>query len=180
MPSTLAQVQDAAQQVLAKLNRVDIDTLAMQLNGLLTDLRADFGKGDVHQTLTEATALLRTTSEAVRAADLPGLTAEIRQTSAALRDTLQGEQMQKLLANAGVAADRLATAATKLPPLIASVQATAQRAGNGTSDLEQGLIPLLRDMQATAQNLREMTDSLRRYPAQVFGQPPPRSSEPVK
>jgi ABC-type transporter Mla subunit MlaD len=180
MPSTLAQVQDAAQQVLAKLNRVDIDTLAMQLNGLLTDLRADFGKGDVHQTLTEATALLRTTSEAVRAADLPGLTAEIRQTSAALRDTLQGEQMQKLLANAGVAADRLATAATKLPPLIASVQATAQRAGNGTSDLEQGLIPLLRDMQATAQNLREMTDSLRRYPAQVFGQPPPRSSEPAK
>jgi paraquat-inducible protein B len=180
MPSTLAQVQDAAQQVLAKLNRVDIDTLAMQLNGLLTDLRADFGKGDVHQTLTEATALLRTTSEAVRAADLPGLTAEIHQTSAALRDTLQGEQMQKLLANAGVAADRLATAATKLPPLIASVQATAQRAGNGTSDLEQGLIPLLRDMQATAQNLREMTDSLRRYPAQVFGQPPPRSTEPAK
>ena len=76
-----------------------------------------------------------------------------------------------------MAADRLATAAARLPALIASVQATAQRAGNGTSDLEQGLVPLLRDMQATAQNLREMTESLRRYPAQVFGQPPPRGAE---
>ena len=57
-----------------------------------------------------------------------------------------------------MAADRLAAAAAKLPPLIASVQATAQRAGNGTSDVEQGLVPLLRDMQATAQNLREMTE----------------------
>ena len=62
------------------------------------------------QTLAEATTLLRTTSDAVQAADLPGLTADIRKTSAALRDTLQGEQMQKLLANAGLAADRLATA----------------------------------------------------------------------
>ena len=180
MPSTFSQVQDAAQQVLAKLNRVDIDTLSTQLNGLLSDLRADFGKGDVHQTLAEAVALLRTTGEAVHAADLPGLTAEIRHTSTALRDTLQGDQMQKLLTNAGVAADRLAAAATKLPPLIASVEATARRAGNGTSDVEQGLVPLLRDMQATAQNLREMTDSLRRYPAQVFAQPPPRGTAPAR
>ena len=60
------------------------------------------------------------------------------------------------------------------------MQATAQRARSGTADLEQGLIPLLRDMQATAQNLREMTDSLRRYPAQVFSQPPPRSTAPAR
>ena len=79
-----------------------------------------------------------------------------------------------------LAADRLATAAAQLPALIASLQATAQRAGNGTADLEQGLVPLLRDMQATAQNLREMTESLRRYPAQVFGQPPPRGTEPAR
>ena len=87
--------------------------------------------------------------------------------------------MQKLLSNAGAAADRLATAAARLPALIASVQATAQRAGNGTSDLEQGLVPLLRDMLSTAQNLREMSESLRRYPASVFGQPPPRA-EPAR
>jgi len=85
-----------------------------------------------------------------------------------------------LIANASLAAERLASAEIRLPALIASLQATAQRAGNGTADLQQGLIPLLRDMQATAQNLREVTDSLRRYPAQVFAQPPPRTTEPAR
>lgn len=180
MPSTFTQVQDAAQQVLARLNRLDFDKLGNDLDALLVDLRSTLGQGDVHQTLQEATNLLRSTRDAVNAADLPALSADIRQTSTALRGTLQGEQLQKLIDNASLAAERLATATAKLPALFASVQATAQRAGNGTADLEQGLIPLLRDMQATAGNLREMTDSLRRYPAQVFGQPPPRGTVPAR
>ena len=60
-----------------------------------------------------------------------------------------------MLADAAQAADKLAATAAQLPPLIASLQATAQRADNGAADLEQGLVPLLRDMQATAANLRE-------------------------
>jgi ABC-type transporter Mla subunit MlaD len=180
MPSTFMQVQDAAQQVLARLSRLDFDKLGSQLDGLVTDFRTELARGDVHQTLQEATDLLRTTKEAVDAADLPGLTTEIRQTTSALRGALQGEQMQKLVANASLAADRLAIAAEKLPAVLASLQVTAQRAGNGTVDLEQSLVPLLRDMQATAGNLREMSDSLRRYPAQVFGQPPPRSTVPAR
>ena len=180
MPSTFTQVQDAAQQLLTKLNSVDIDKVVAQLNDLLADIRTDVASGDVHNMLVQATTTLRTVSDSVQAADLPGLTEQIRQTAASLRDTVHGEQMQKLLTDAGRAADRFADAAARLPPLIASVQATVQRAGNGTSDVEQGLIPLLRDMQATAQNLREMTDALRRYPAQVFAGPPPRATEPVK
>jgi ABC-type transporter Mla subunit MlaD len=109
---------------------------------------------------------------------LPGLTADIRRTSTALRDTVQGEQTQKLLTNAALAADRMANAAAKLPPLISALQATAQRAGNGTADLEQSLVPLLRDLTATAQNLRETTEALRRYPAGVLSGPPPRGMEP--
>jgi len=72
MPSTLTQVQDAAQQFLARLNRVDIDVLSAQLNGLLTDLRAEIASGNLHNTLVEAAAVLRTTNEAIKAADLPG------------------------------------------------------------------------------------------------------------
>jgi ABC-type transporter Mla subunit MlaD len=178
MPSTFLQVQDAAQQVLAKLNGVDVNRLASQLSELLADLQTNLASGDVHTVLAQTATTLRTINDALVAADLPGVAADIRQTSTALHDTLQGEQLQKLLSNAGLAADRFATAAAKLPPLIASVQATAQRAGNGTADVEQGLIPLLRDMQATAQNLREMSDALRRYPAQIFAQPPPRSTGP--
>ncbi len=173
MPSTLTQVQDAAQEVLAKLNRVDIDALSKQLSDTLTDLRAEMESGDLHNTLVEATAVLRTTNAAIQAADLPGLTADLRRTSDALRDTVQGEQMRKLLASATLAAERL-------PPLIATLQATVRRADNGTSDVQQSLVPLLRNLEATTENMRELTDSLRRYPAQVLSAPPPRATEPAR
>ena len=41
--------------------------------------------------------------------------------------------------------------------------------------ISNSLWPLLRNMQAASQNLRELTDTLRRYPAQVLSQPPPRA-----
>jgi ABC-type transporter Mla subunit MlaD len=175
MPSTLSQVQVAAEHLLDKLNHTDIDQLADQASGLLKDLRADIATGDVHTTLSEATALLRATHDAVTAADVPGLMADIRQTSASLRDTVQGEKVQALLSNAGVAAARLADAAAKLPPLIAALQVTTTRIGNGTADVEQGVIPVLRDVQASAQNLRELSDMLRQYPAGALSGPPPRN-----
>ena len=181
MPSTLSQVQDAAQQFLAKMNRVDIDRISEQLTGLLDDLREELATGDVHTTLTKAAALLQTLDDTVRAADLPGLTADLKRTSGSLRELAQGPRTQKLLANADLAAERLANVGAKLPSLIAALQATAQRANSTTADVEQALIPLLRDMQATAQNLRELTDSLRRAPAQVLlSQPPPRATVPAR
>jgi ABC-type transporter Mla subunit MlaD len=173
MPSAFTQVRDAAQEFLAKLNRLDIDALSAHLNGLISDVRAEMSSGDLHNTLVQATAVLRTTNEAIAAADLPGLSADLKRTSAAVRDTVQGEQMRKTLANAARASERL-------PALVASLQATAQRAGNGTSDLQLSLVPLLRDLEATTQNLRELTDSLRRYPAEVLSSPPPRATAPAR
>jgi ABC-type transporter Mla subunit MlaD len=181
MPSTLSQVQDAAQQVLAKLNKVDVEALTTSIANLVTDLRTEMATGDVHVALVQARDLLHTLNDAVTQSDLPGLAADLRSTSGAARQTLAGGETQRLIANAAIAAERLGTAATKLPALIAMLQATAQRANNGTADVEQAIAPILRDMQVTVQNLRELTDALRRSPAQVLlSQPPPRSTEPAR
>lgn len=181
MPSTLAQVRDAATQFLAKLGRVDIDTLSAQLIGLITDLRASLDHGDLRQTLTRAADLLQTLNETVRAADVPGLTADLRQTSTSLRALAQDRDLHKALASAAVATDRLAAATAQLTPLMAALQAAAQRADAGTADLQQGLLPILRDAQTTVANLRDLTDEMRRYPAQVLlSGPPPKAQEPAK
>jgi ABC-type transporter Mla subunit MlaD len=174
-PSTLYQVQDVVQQFLARLNRVDIDTLSVQLIGLIGDIRMELSSGDLHNAATAATTLLASLNDAVRSADLPGLSADLKRTSASLRDVAQSEELRKTLANTALAAERVANVAAKLPALVASLQALTQRAGSGAADLQQNLAPLLRDIQAAAQNLRETTESLRRYPAQVLGGPPPRS-----
>jgi len=181
MPSTLQQVQDAAQQFLAKLNRLDIDALAASLTGLVADLRTDLDSGDVHLTLARTADLLRTLNDSVQAADLPGLTADLRRTSDALRAVAQDRDLHRVLANAAVASDHLAAASARLEPLIAALQATAGRVDNGTADLQLGLLPILRDAQAAAANLRDTTEELRRYPPQfLLAEPPPKAREPAK
>ena len=179
MPSTLTQVQDAAQQFLAKLNSVDFTTLAESLTGVLGDLHGELKEGgDIRQAVGNASGLLLELREQVRQADLPKLTDDLRRTSTSIRDTVQGKEVRTLLTNAANAADKLSVAAARLPALIAALDATARRADSGTADLQQSLGPLLRDLQATIGNLRDTSEALRRYPAQVlFGGPPPRTPE---
>jgi ABC-type transporter Mla subunit MlaD len=175
MPSTLLQVQDAAQQFLAKLNGIDLNTLVDNLNGLLTDLRGEFAKGDVHTTLQQATELLRTLDQQVEAANLPALSGEVRNAAGALRETVQSREVKAVLTNTAAAAERISAASARLPALIAALEATARRADSGTADVQQALVPLLRDLQATIGNLRETTDLLRQSPGQaLLGGPPPR------
>jgi ABC-type transporter Mla subunit MlaD len=174
--STLARVQDAAQQFLTKLSRVDLDKLADQTTGLITDLRSSLVSGDAHQTLAQAQSTLRAAQDAIQAADVPAFSTDLRRTATSLRDLVQSPETQKLLASATLAAERLANAADRLPALIASLQTTSRRADNGVADLEQSLIPVIRDIQTAATNLRELTTALRRSPAQAFfGNPPPRT-----
>ncbi len=181
MPSTLLQVQNAATQFLAKLNKLDIDTLATSLNGLITDTRENLAHGDLHRALADASVLLRTLNDAVQRADLPALTANLGQTSTSLRTLADSRDLHHTLANAAEISDRLAASSTQLQTLITGLQATTRRVDNTVGDLQQGLLPILRDAQATVANLRDTTDELRRYPAQILlSSPPERTREPAK
>lgn len=176
VPSTLTQVQNSAEELLAKLNEVDFAKAAASLTGLIDDLRADLTNGDAHAVLASAGRLVDRLNEAVRAADLPGAMADFRQTVGSVKELAQDPALHRTLAGAAQAADRLAAASAQLPPLIAALQATARRADNGTADVQAALVPVLRDIEATVGNLRELTDSLSRYPTQVLnGGPPPRA-----
>ena len=175
MPSTLAQVQDAAQQVLAKLNTVDLAALTTSLTGLVQDLHEQLTTGDAHAVLQQARQVLSGLNAAVQQADLPGLSSEFRSAALAVHEAAQGNDTKRLLAGGAQAADRLARVAAQLPPLITSLQSTVQRTDGGVADIQAALVPPLRDLQATAQNLREVTEALRQAPAQVLlATPPPR------
>ncbi len=175
IPSTITQVQDAAQTILNRLQDIDLKALAGSVQTLIDGLNEDLTKGDVHATLTEASALLRSLRGAVADANLPALTADLKSTSTAVRGLADGKQTRELMASATRAADRLAEAANKLPPLIAALDATVRRVNAGTSDIQADLVPVLRDARAAVANLRETSEALRRYPAgTIFGGPPPR------
>lgn len=201
MPSTLAQVQDAAQQLLAKLNKIDIEHLISGLTGLVDDVRRSVKEGEVHQvlvrldsvlaaiqsnvtdgeirnTLRKINELVAAVQSAVERSDVPAIAADLRATTGAVRGMVEGKELRAMMTSAATAADRFAQAAVQLRPTIAALETTIRRAGDGTADLQQALVPLLRDILAVAANLREVTDTLRQYPAgTILGGPPPRAPE---
>jgi paraquat-inducible protein B len=179
MPGTLSVVQDAATSLLVRAQKVDFEGLADAVSKLIAELRGSLRDGDVHGTLTQASATLAALRGALAAADIPGLTTELRSTLAAAKGLAQGPQTRELLRSGTIAADRLAQATAKLPPLLASLDAVARRADSGSADLEAALTPLLRDARVSLTALREMTQALRRDPAQIILQgPPPREAAP--
>ncbi|MGE0419808.1 MAG: hypothetical protein AB7O80_23640, partial [Acetobacteraceae bacterium] len=181
MPSTLNQAQDALQRLLGKLSNVDFDALAVSLQRLVDDLDREVTQGAAQVALRRISGFLENLQGTVASADLPGLTAELRRTSAALRALVEGDDAHRMLAGGALTAERLARVAAQLPPVIAALQAAARKAETGTDDVQRSLAPLLRDLQVTVENLRETSELLRRAPGQaLFGQPPPRETVPAR
>ncbi len=169
VPSTFAQVQDSVTQLLQHFNAIDFTAIATNVDGLLNDLRRDLADGgDVHATLASARDVIDDLRQRIDAADLPALTAQWRQTGTSFQNLADGRQTRALLA-------QTQAALAKLPPLLDSLQRTANHAGSGVTDLQVELIPILEEVRATVQNQRETTDSIRRDPGSVLQQgPPPR------
>ena len=168
MPSTITQVQDAAQALAAKLQTIDfagIVTTAQRFlddtDGLVKTLRAGVEQVDLPGL----------------AGDLRGLTADLRAATTTLRTTLDSKESRSLVTASTQAAERLAAATAKLPALIAALEAGVKRADAGTADLTADLVPVLRDARAAVANLRETSEALRRYPGAVLlSSPPPRDA----
>ena len=171
VPSTFVQVQDSVTQLIQRLNAIDFPGVMKNVQGLISDVRGNIGAGGaVH----DAVAAARTTIDDIRAqvdaADLPALSAQLKQTGAAISSLSDGKQTRAVLA-------RAQESLAKLPPLIDSLQQTADLAGTGVSDIQSELIPILQDVRAAVQNLRETTESIRRDPGSVLLQgPPPRET----
>ena len=177
VPSTVAQVQSAAETLLARLQEVDLKELIADVVGLISDLRNQVHDGDFATTLREAAELLRTVRGVVAEADLPGTTGAVRGTVAGARELLENRDLRQALANAAAASGDLRTAAGRLPASLATLEATLRSTRSAAGDLQAELAPILRDLRAAVANLRDTTEALRRSPGQaLFGAPPPQEN----
>lgn len=176
VPSTVAQVQNAAEILLQKLQEVDLGGLIGNVGAFVADLRAQTAGGDLATALHEAAALARRLNEALEAADLAGTTRELRGVASDARAVLAGPELRGTLQNASQAMAGLRNATARLPRSLDALETTLRHTGTLTGDVQAELAPILRDLRAAVANLRETTETLRRSPSQaIFGAPPPRS-----
>jgi ABC-type transporter Mla subunit MlaD len=166
MPSTLTQVQDAAEQIMSSLSKVDLAKMVGDVSQLTDTLDQEVTTGDAHQAIANANTLLETLNQQVKLADLPGTTASVRNLAG-------GTQTTQILAQLNQTTAQLSKVSAQLPALVARGTATINQANETTADLQAQLGPILQDMKDATANLRDLTAQLEHNPGQVFSPPPP-------
>ena len=167
IPSTLTQIQDAVQQVMSSLSRVDLPKMVNQISALTNTLANEFTTGDANHAIANANQLLINLNTAVAQTNLPA-------TSAAVRNLAGGPQTLRIIAQLNQATAQLAQVSGQLPALVAASQSAISQADETTADVQAQLIPILQDMKAATANLRALSATLKNNPAQmILGAPPP-------
>ena len=167
VPSTITQVTSAAEQIMRRLEALDIERLINNAAGLMGDLRRQVTDGEVATTLREAGETLAEIRTELRKVRLEDTAAELRGAIANMSDA--GRSAQELLASR-----ELRDALVRIPAAVTALEQTLRTARGTTGDLQADLSPLMRDLRSSVANLRDTTEALRRNPSQtLLGAPPP-------
>jgi len=171
VPSTINQVTSAAEQILRRLEALDIEALVNNAAGLMGDLRRQVTDGEVATILREAGETLAEIRTELRKVRLEDTAAELRGAIATMGDA--GRSAQELLASREVR-----DALVRIPAAVTALEQTLRAARGTTTDLQADLSPLMRDLRSSVANLRDTTEALRRNPSQtLLGAPPPPNRE---
>jgi ABC-type transporter Mla subunit MlaD len=181
--STVTQFVNAAEEIIERLHKLDIEGTLVNLNRLMItanerlaaiDTRSLSDRsirvlGKVESTL-DSIAVKKLSDEGV------ALLAELRASNAELKDLLAKPSLQKLPDDAEAAMARIKDMVSdpKLAKSISNLERTLTRVdrifGGGEADLASSI----ENLRQITDNLRDLTEESKRYPASlIFGAPPP-------
>ena len=167
VPSTITQVTSAAEQIMRRLEALDIESLVNNAAGLMADLRRQVNDGEVAIALREASETLTELRAEIRKARFEDTAAELRDAIHHLGEA--GRSTQELMSSREVR-----DALVRIPAAVTALEQTLRTARGTTADLQADLSPLMRDLRSSVANLRDTTEALRRNPSQtLLGAPPP-------
>ena len=124
VPSTITQVTSAAEQIMRRLEALDIERLINNAAGLMGDLRRQVTDGEVATTLREAGETLAEIRTELRKVRLEDTAAELRGAIANMGDA--GRSAQELLASR-----ELRDALVRIPAAVTALEQTLRTARGG-------------------------------------------------
>jgi len=181
-PSTVTAFVNAAQEIIDRLHKLDIEGTLVNLNKLLVTANDRLGALDTsdiskhaESTLTKLDNALDGLQTRQLSDEAKGLMGELRATNAELRKTLDNPALQKLPddASAAVASIRALVGDPKLAASLTHLERTLTRLDRITGGGETDLSTTLDNLRRITDNLRDLTEDAKHYPSNLFfGQPP--------
>jgi ABC-type transporter Mla subunit MlaD len=188
-PSRLSQFTDAAEEVMRNLRRTDIAKLIDEATSLVEELRGtsqalqqffdQTALTQMRQDLGDSFANLKRLSETAASAGtetLEGLrdtVARLGEVTRIIQEATAGNRLPSIVANSQAASDNLRKATNDLPQTMAMLRGAIQRLQSILVNGQGDLATTLDNLHVATDNLRQLSETAKRYPSQIlFGGPP--------
>jgi ABC-type transporter Mla subunit MlaD len=158
-PSRTGEIVAAVQTFMSSLNQADVKKLASNLNTLIVTLNDRLNQLPVAQLSANAADVIKNLNE----------------TISSIRHVLGGPQVAGSLDNVQAFTGRLRQMADNgdLDGIVHRLDESAQRLNGLIGDNQYDARMIVQDLRATTENLRELSTSVKRYPAgALIGGPP--------
>jgi phospholipid/cholesterol/gamma-HCH transport system substrate-binding protein/paraquat-inducible protein B len=190
--SRITQLSESVEKILRSVEDIDVGRLVDGLEkSLLTITKvaegANFDKlgGQANAFLTEVRDTNRQLNELIGSSDIKSAFKDSAAAASGARQIIERAQapVNQMLADLPRAAEslermvkRLDSVTADLPDTSAQLRQTLQRMNRLIATQQQGIAATVENLQAVSNDIKELTESSRKYPAQVlFGAPPPPS-----
>jgi ABC-type transporter Mla subunit MlaD len=181
-PSSVGEIIAKAQTFLANLSEADIKTLGKNLNTLVSDLDkkvdelpvAELSTG-AHDVLKSAHATLERLDGILAAAPIDHTLRKFDSVSGRLDDLLADPSLKHTAENVAAISARLRklTDDGDLDRITKGIDESTERLEIMLGDNQYDVRAIVQDLRATTVNLRELSETIKRYPAGVLVGGPP-------
>ena len=191
-PSRITQLSEAVERILRNFEQINLPQLSASVERSLMSVTKLAESANIEKIGNQANALLaevRDTNRELRglvaSPELKTALADAAATASGARQIIERAQgpVNQMLADLPRATEsldrmvkRLDLVSADLPETSAQLRQTLQRINRLIATQQQGIAATVENLQAISNDMKELTESSRKYPSQVlFGAPPPAS-----
>jgi len=164
-PSTFTTLKDSVDSILHRLEQIETEKIAANLNSLLESVGKAVNDMDVAGVSKRTKKVLDSADQAIDDARIAELSTEVRalfsearQTNQSLKKLLEDTTPDQNLANIAELVDQLNTTLVKIDRLI---QLHSPQ-----------IVEMLENFRQVSDNLKDLTEDLERNPSMIFSEPP--------
>ena len=180
-PSTYNQIATGAQNLVMKLDRLDIETVLADMHRLLVTANTKLEQTpvdklarDAESTLKEVRTLVAQLNKVVGAPELSQAVKDLAVVAARAREILADPKLDRFSEDTAVAVARLREAldGAELKRALANADRVLRRLDELTAGSDGDIAASLANLRRLSENLRDLSESVRRYPGVFLNEPP--------
>ena len=172
----LAEIVSSVDRIVEKLEALDVAKLTQNVDDLVLGITSEVKGADVAGLSEKAQRVLDDVQGLVGGSDVKDSLANVRDITADMTTTISGVNDSLESGDLRATLEDAAATMANLKDLIERIDRTAQRLDRLALSKEPDMETAMVELRLFLKNLRELTDTAKRYPAAVlFGNEPPES-----